>query len=392
MEPYVQDKCQNNFKKNTGNNRGILPFLRPLYIAYITKDRMKTERIYLLIARKMAGEASEAELHELEQLLDREPVLRYSFDMLNELDDLRPAGTMVEEEGKEALLKARQKRDAVLDYEAEAVAERKRFRLPVSLSIAATLLILLGAALYFYFPQHTASRPLKNEITTKVASKSTIVLPDGSKVSLNSCSRLNYADGFINGNRSVTLYGEGFFEVKHDPQHPFIIHAGNVNVRVLGTVLNVKAYPEDNTMETTLIKGKVEVDFNDAAAQKVILKPNQKITIYKSQLPSLKKAAIRPDPSTDFAVATVKKDTLQSIPEIAWVSDNLEFSNETLEELSHDLERRYNVTFHFQNQKYQQEVFSGAFGKQDIREVMYALELTSDFHYQMDSLRNIYIW
>jgi ferric-dicitrate binding protein FerR (iron transport regulator) len=354
---------------------------------------MYQERIYILIARKMAGEATEEELKELARLLDQEPAVRYSSGIILELDNLDdPAGLGPDEE-RDILLRAQQNRDGYLESETRMHIRRRKSRLAVSMAVAAALvaLVVVGSLV---FSRRRAARTVAfgNEITTKVASKSTILLPDGSKVSLNSCSRLNYADAFSQGNRTVTLYGEGFFEIRHDPDHPFVIHAGNIDIKVLGTVVNVKAYPEDYTLETTLIRGKVEVDFNNAGNQKIILKPDQKITIYKDRPQA---AASRPDSSagvSGFAVSTVKKYPDRSIPDIAWTQDNLAFSSETLEELSHDLERRYNVKFHFQDGRYKQEVFSGAFGKQDIHEVMHALQLTSDFHYRIDSSQNVYIW
>jgi ferric-dicitrate binding protein FerR (iron transport regulator) len=354
---------------------------------------MNQERIYILIARKMAGEATEEELRELGRLLDQEPAVRYSSGLIMELGNLNDPGGLGRDEEREIMLRAQQARDAYLESERKTHSSRRKSRMVLSMAAAAALVAVVAVGSIRYFHNRAAkTTAFGNEITTKVASKSTILLPDGSKVSLNSCSRLNYADAFSQGNRTVTLYGEGFFEVKHDPDHPFVIHAGNIDIKVLGTVVNVKAYPEDNTLETTLITGKVEVDFNNAGHQKIILKPDQKITIYKNQSPPVVASTDSLAGVAGFAVSTVKKYPDQSIPDIAWTQDDLAFTSETLEELSHDLERRYNVKFHFQDDKYQQEVFSGAFGKQDIHEVMHALQLTSDFHYRIDSLQNVYIW
>lgn len=351
---------------------------------------MSQERIYILIARKLAGEATDEELGELDQLLGRDPEMCYSWGIIDGLEDLNDANGLPEAAEKDLLERSRQARDTQLELDNEARRGRRRVLVIRSMTLAA-LVVLLTIGGIFFFHRRGLNTVFGNEVMTKVASKTTIVLPDGSKVCLNSCSRLIYADGFSKGNRTVTLYGEGYFEVKHDPVHPFIIHAGAAAVKVLGTKVNVKAYPEDNTLVTTLIQGKAEVDFTGAAHQVVVLKPGQKITICKNPLEASPETA-GAAPLTDFAVLTVRQDPGRQIPEIAWTNDNLEFTGETFQELSHDLARRYDVQLHFQNAKYQQKVFSGAFGSADIGEVMHALQRTSDFHYRIDSLNEVYIW
>ena len=76
---------------------------------------------------------------------------------------------------------------------------------------------------------------------------------------LNAGSTLTMAKDFNEQSREVTLEGEAFFDVSHNPGKPFIIHTTSMNVRVLGTVFNVKAYPADKLAETSLLKGSVEI-------------------------------------------------------------------------------------------------------------------------------------
>lgn len=357
---------------------------------------MIPDRIHILIARKLAAEASPEELEELDHLLEQHPEFHYATHVLENPQPWRsgPSSTIQEEQA--SFMRARNSLFEKLVTE-DPFPPRKTPVRRYMLAVAASALLLMGLYLAWMHQHMPASQTLsQNEIITKGSSKSMIVLPDGSKVWLNSFSRLSYADGFLNGKREVTLYGEGFFEVKHDPKHPFVIHARNVDIRVLGTVFNVKAYPEDRTIETTLLKGKVEVDFNNSNNQKVYLKPHQKITIYENgsqaTLQPLTAGGTSQVQAQDFAVSTLKPDTAHLIPEIAWMSDKLEFNQESFEELAHDLERWYNVRIDFKNNTYKQDIFTGAFKNQSIREIMEALQMTSHFHYRIDSASHIVIW
>src|ERR1019366_6846207 len=104
--------------------------------------------------------------------------------------------------------------------------------------------------------------------------KSKIVLSDGSVVTLNSETTLRYPAEFNGQTREVYLDGEAFFDVAKDHKHPFIVHAGKMNVRVLGTAFNIKSYANDATSETTLIRGAIEVTMSDRPSDRIILKPN----------------------------------------------------------------------------------------------------------------------
>ena len=110
-----------------------------------------------------------------------------------------------------------------------------------------------------------------------------MLLPDGSTVWLNAGSRLTYDSLYGTTLREVTLSGEAYFDVVKNPKKPFIIHTGKINIRVLGTVFNVKSYPEEQTIETSLIKGSIEVSFPSQPSKKIILKPNQKLIIDKTE-------------------------------------------------------------------------------------------------------------
>ena len=92
--------------------------------------------------------------------------------------------------------------------------------------------------------------------TAMKGSVSTIEFADGTKIWLNSGSELTYHEDLKTKQRLAELHGEAFFEVKHRDDFPLLINAGQIVVRDLGTTFNIKAYPEDKTVETSLIEGK----------------------------------------------------------------------------------------------------------------------------------------
>lgn len=354
---------------------------------------IERNRINILMARKVSGEATTAELKELELLLTQYPELQYAFTIIGEINTVNSANGFSPAEEEQLASEGMDRMNLFLQQEQELPAVKRIIPWRTLTGIAATVAILI--ATYTFWPATPRKQAFRNEVVTKTGSKTTVVLPDGTSVILNACSRLQYdATRFLNGEREVSLTGEAYFDVKHDPAHPFIIQSGKVNIRVLGTIFNVKAYAEDATVETTLLSGKVEVDFPDnttGSRKTVQLQPEQKLIIgliTNKQTPVTQQRNFSITP-----VKTVTTSTTLEKPATAWVNDRFDFDNVTFEELSHDLERWFNVTLRFKNDKYKNEVFTGAFRKQSIEDVLQALQLMSGFHYEVNVKENvIYIW
>ncbi|MBC9934740.1 FecR family protein [Chitinophaga qingshengii] len=346
------------------------------------------------MARKISGEATTEELKELEMLLMQFPELQYAFTIVEDIQTVNPANGFTPEEESRLASEGMDRINLFLQQEQDAPV-RKLPPWKMMAGIAAMITVLL--TVWALWPVSSDRQAFRNEVVTKTGSKTSVVLPDGTTVVLNACSRLQYdATRFLQGEREVGLIGEAYFDVKHDPAHPFIIRTGPVNIRVLGTVFNVKAYTEDATVETTLLSGKVEVSFPQGSdSRKVVLEPDQKLIIANQQnqpAPDHKKANFSISPVKNIiAGASAGEDADK--PATAWINDRFDFDNVTFEALSHDLERWYNVTLRFKNDRYKHEVFTGAFRKQGIEDVLQALQLMSGFHYEVNTKENIiYIW
>ncbi len=358
---------------------------------------IERNRVNILMARKVSGEATAADLKELETLLMQFPELQYAFTIVSDISSVNSARGFSPAEEEQLASEGMDRINLFLQQEQEQPPAKRLIPWRMISGIAAGIALLITA--YTLWPVMPRKQAFRNEVVTKTGSKTSVVLPDGTSVILNACSRLQYdATRFLNGEREVNLTGEAYFDVKHDPAHPFIIQSGNINIRVLGTVFNVKAYAEDATVETTLLSGKVEVNFPDndhsGTRKTVQLQPEQKLIIgikENKQIPVNRKTNFSITPIKTIAVAG--NPTTAEKPATAWVNDRFDFDNVTFEQLSHDLERWFNVTLRFKNDKYKHEVFTGAFRKQSIEDVLQALQLMSGFHYEVNTKENvIYIW
>jgi ferric-dicitrate binding protein FerR (iron transport regulator) len=124
-------------------------------------------------------------------------------------------------------------------------------------AVAASMALILGIAVVFRLvqPGETAATPVIIASTDKILHDT---LPDGSVASLNRNSKLEYSSAFRSATREVKLTGEAFFEVAHDAAHPFIVHTGTMDVKVLGTSFNVYAYPSSDSVRVSVETGKVK--------------------------------------------------------------------------------------------------------------------------------------
>lgn len=382
---------------------------------------MDQERIFALWASYLAGEATPEEIEELEWAFQSNPDLRRMAGLLSGTRQGPPKGISAEEEQK-MLQRGLQRftnppirslpviRRIAADDPAAVLSTAivqptgpaapmdaglgRRARLYPWVAAASILVVIAGVVLYLHTVKQSPVAP--TAIVAARGSKKFMQLADGSKLWLNAGSRIVFSPGFAAGNREMTLEGEAFFDVKHDERHPFIIHTGRLDVKVLGTTLNVRAYPGDSTMETTLISGKVEIDVPGDVQSSIILHPNEKVTIpmglaafpaERSESSVAGQTVNRPITNTPikFLRRPIEPDrTDGTITETSWVSNKLVFRQETLAGMATRLERWYDVTIIFDNERFRNDTLSGTFPEEPIGDVMHALQITAGFHYRID--------
>lgn len=261
----------------------------------------------------------------------------------------------------------------------------KRRQVPMVLKylsgIAACLLIAFLSWMLFY--QEAGDKqwpPHALKYASNASARKTIVLPDGSLVTLNTNSRILLDPRFSATNRSLNLEGEGFFEVKTDPSHPFIVKTADITVRVLGTVFNLKAYSDSRgSTETTLLKGKVEISLRSDANTKYVLLPNEKLVTKKSsdQIETFREE-LHSRTSSDHLAKAEPAETL-------WLRSRLELSNERLEDIGAKLEKWYGIKIVFADDEVKSYRYTGTFETETVLRALEALQLSYPFSIQSES-------
>lgn len=358
------------------------------------------ERAWFLIARSVSGDITPLEAEELDLILAAHPELKAEYDQLMRLRLDAPVAPSFDE--RQALERGLHKLEHALVNEDRSM-ERLLFnhepeplhsRYPKWWMAAASIVALFAvAAIMMHYLKNQTISHTQQQLATTYGKRIHTVLPDGTSVWLNAGSTIKYADNLVvNGKREVTLNGEAYFDVKHDTVQPFIVHAGKMSVVVLGTAFNVRAYPGDTYMETTLIRGKVQIINENKPAQNIVLYPNEKVVLAThSELTQKLKLAVKTVAPADSM--STEKITLpdEAITETGWVNNKLSFKNENFTDLSQQLERWYNVQITFDNDTYITKEFTGTFKNQSIDEVMSALQIIEPFHYKLKN-NQIHIW
>ena len=253
---------------------------------------------------------------------------------------------------------------------------KKRLFLSSFQKIAATLFIPLILATGFLYQKsrdvkgkahidevHTNPRAV--EVNTNPGILSTFDLPDGSKVWLNANSSLKYEWSANAATRMVELKGEAYFEVKRNPNKPFIVKTGeNYYIEVIGTSFDVSAYSDDELIKTTLVEGSVRLNMKSKEGRDstIILNTDQKAEYHKGN-------------------KTVSVSDVQTIVDTDWIRREILFRQDSMEYVLKKLSRRYNVRFDVQNEEVYNAVIHGTFKDETISEIMDYLIISSGIQY-----------
>ena len=356
-------------------------------------------RLWVLLGRKLNNEANVDELEELTSLLRNDHI---SFD--NDLLEKLWKTQLLKKNSVEVDIRWGMMEQVIMEKDygfvdlsiANTLLPKKSYQKFIY-SFAASLLLIICFALGFKLIYKektnfltTKNKEIFNEVYSKSGSKSSLILPEGTKVWLNAGSKISYSKNFII-DRDVYLTGEAYFDVKHDSLHPFTIHTYNVNIKVLGTIFNVKAYTDDDFIETSLIKGSIELSTTNDPGRKILLRPNEKITISKT-FPKKATYASKLNPrivDAPYLITTINVNKRDStIEDIAWMEEKLLFKGEPFELLAKKMERWYGVNFIFEDTKSKNIKFTGAFYKQSIIEALQALQFSCNYSFSFSTIKN----
>lgn len=362
---------------------------------------MLNERFQLLLTRKLANELTPEEHLEFLEMVNSNPELNKIYA------DLNSYFTPDEEEYannasmfQNIIRKIEERKD--IEAEDEAPAAKSKIIKFTRMMAAVLITAAMGVGAYYYANRIDTVQQTKKVnlevLHTPSRKKSQIVLSDGSVVTLNSQSQLKYPAAFHGKTREVYLSGEAFFEIKKDPEHPFIVHADQMNVKVLGTAFNVKAYSNEPSCETTLIRGAIELTLADRPADRIILKPNEKLVLRK-RLPIKQvkqpgiKSIIADTARTSYLLTNLTRlkvgDT--TVVETSWTNNKLVFKDQDLEALAKQMERWFGMKIIVKNDLLKKYNYTGVFEKETISQALYALQIIEPFHYKVNN-QIVYIY
>jgi ferric-dicitrate binding protein FerR (iron transport regulator) len=260
---------------------------------------------------------------------------------------------------------------------------------------------LLGAIFSFaisyqiYNPKN--SEIVYHEINTPAGAKSKVTLPDGTIIWLNASSNLKYSNQFNKKNREVYLTGEAYFDVETNPSKVFLVRTTELNIKAYGTTFNVKSYPEEGTIETTLIEGSIGITrttFENKKNDEVILEPNQRVVYYRRNKAVEKENIIddnnseldeeaEPNAKPEQKLTYLISKGIKAKDFTSWKDGTLFITSETLKELAIKLERKYDVKIHFVDEKIENLKFTGSIQNETIEQVIEAIGIAANIKYRI---------
>ncbi len=269
---------------------------------------------------------------------------------------------------------------------------------PVFYRIAAAVLlffIILASGILLFRTFITQNFRLTNsEYNVPYGSRSQMVLPDGSKVWLNAGTKIKFNNRFGLNNRDLYLEGEAYFVVK-PAKKSFHVITRVVSVEVKGTVFNIKAYADEDIVETTVEEGSVQLFLrNDKKHEKVMLYANQRAiyNIMKDKLSDNKVKEHVERETEKNALVLTDNNVIKNViidkkiePEIytSWKDEKWIVEREELQQLAKKLERRYNVKVFFKDESLRSYVFSGVLRDETLEQVLNYIKLTAPVGFEI---------
>ena len=315
---------------------------------------MSESEIWELISKNLSGEADENEILKLDKWIAENPKNKKSYEMMKSLWKTKSAPFEVN-----------------TDKIWNKISENAGFTQPKSnfvfsnklLRYAAVIVFLiLIPVIYLNYNTNISTTPVQIVKTINSDKPEILLLPDGSKVTLDKGSKITYPESFSEDRRIIKLKGEAFFEINHNPEKPFIVDLKNSEVKVLGTKFNIRNWKNKTTVQVT--EGKVS--FSNQNKQEIILTKGFQSSLNKSGIHS-------PVQKFDLQLAT------------SWMKREKYFKNVSLQEIFNQLERWYDLEIkieknHLLNNRLDIEIKQNA-----VPEIFEIISLLIDCKYKVNS-------
>ena len=238
---------------------------------------------------------------------------------------------------------------------------RSAVRIAAAAVIAA---VLLAGGLTTVLLSKRLAQPVT--VVTQLGERSQVVLPDGTKVWLNSSSSVEYVAPFFSRQRRVKMEVEAYFEVEHDRRAPFVVSTNGLDIEVLGTRFNIRNDDNEHRVTTVLLEGAVKAYASGREQASVRLHPAQQL-VFDTRTHAMR---LTDCPSAERS--------------INWIDGRFCFEHDTFGEIVAELKRYYNVDIRFMDNRLRDMRFSGNFRVEDgIYHIMSVLQLTYKFNYRI---------
>jgi ferric-dicitrate binding protein FerR (iron transport regulator) len=249
---------------------------------------------------------------------------------------------------------------------------KRRLKYSWRVAIAAAAAVFAGMiVLNGIHMMQTLSQPFT--IVTNLGERVQAILPDGSKIWVGACSKLEYYNPlpfFVSKEREVYLSGEAYFEVEKDKAHPFVVRSSDLQITVSGTRFNIRSNNDDLFITTTLLEGEIKVTAATWGDKEIVMKPNEQLRFNQET-----------GQNEWYACPSAKEY-------IGWIDGKLHFEGASLGEIAASLERYYNVDITISSEKLRNEKFTCDFETtENIYQIFSVLKLTNTFDYKINNRR-----
>jgi transmembrane sensor len=342
---------------------------------------------WALLARYLSGECSEEEQAQVEALIASDPEkgrliasMRTVWDTSTPQSGPSNVSRLWDEIAAETGITTSAPSKVLQDQSRQGMAGRvikwfqpQRYLIRCYAAVAALLFV---SSLAYYWAQETLLSPATRQaselitLTVESGAHDQLILSDGTRIQLDAGSSLQYPAKFSGDNRTVLLNGEGYFEVASNPAKPFIIHANQAVVTVLGTTFNVRAWQPEQRVSVAVAEGKVSLGAEGKTQEAVEIVRGQMSTLPQNGLPTA------PHP-VDIA------------PYLGWMQHEAFFDNAPLHEILYQLERWYNVQFILEDTSIAAEQLTLHIQAQSLKDVLELISALTSLEYQRtnDSIR-----
>lgn len=309
-----------------------------------------------ILIKYLLGECSTEDLEKINGCIGESKEEAHRFFKAEELYHLGKLENYMDEE---VINRAQQKVHKRIQQEKKT--NKRVFNLYTFIKYAAVIIFAVFAGNGIYWLIDTKENLLTVSTDEQIKD---LILPDGTKVSLNKHSLIKYPQKFSKKNRKVYLEGEAFFEVAKNQHKPFIVKNEVMSVRVMGTVFNMKNVNSCKIAEATLVEGQIEVTANKNNGQ-VVLTPGQRAELNKTS-----------------GLLTVKQ--VDTKMDIAWHNNMISFKQANLQEISATLEQYYQKKIILSADMQLTKTYSGVLKKKpNIEEALEALQNTIPFNFKV---------